>query len=47
MTHPITTYLKDIKDKLATGQATEHTHRPALAVRVRSFRLRTNFFVHN
>ncbi|MHA1332151.1 MAG: type ISP restriction/modification enzyme, partial [Candidatus Hodarchaeales archaeon] len=31
MTHPITSYLNSIKDKLATGQATEHTHRPALA----------------
>jgi len=31
MTHPITTYLNNLSDKLATGAATEHTHRPALA----------------
>ena len=30
MTHPITTYLHDLQDKLNTGIAAEHTHRPAL-----------------
>ena len=31
MTQPITTYLTQIAQNLATGDATEHTHRPALA----------------
>jgi hypothetical protein len=31
MTQPITTYLTHIEQNLATGDATEHTHRPALA----------------
>jgi len=31
MTHPITIYLDAIEANLATGKATEHTHRPALA----------------
>ena len=31
MINPLTTYLKQIAQNLATGDATEHTHRPALA----------------
>ena len=31
MTKPLTTYLKQMAQNLATGDATEHTHRPALA----------------
>lgn len=30
MPHPITTYINQIRDNLATGAATEHTHRSAL-----------------
>jgi len=37
MTHPITTYLHELTDKLATGEATEHTYRPALAAFLESF----------
>jgi len=31
MTHPITTYLNNVRDKLDSGLTTEHSHRPALA----------------
>lgn len=31
MTHPITTYLNNVREKLNSGLTTEHSHRPALA----------------
>lgn len=36
MTHPITTYINQLSDKLVTGQTTEHSHRPALAALLES-----------
>jgi len=37
MTQSITTYLTQLRQLLATGAATEHTHRPALAVLLQTY----------
>lgn len=36
MPHPITTFFNQLTDKLSSGNATEHTHRPALATLIES-----------